>query len=1628
MKKGYSRRFFAAFLAAAMLMSQGSFSSFAEEGIEQAPVMETVAEPETPAPAPEPETPAPEPETPAPQPETPAPEAETPAPAATENPTETPTEPSTAVPAEAGTENAAPQSEQAASEASTEPKTEKQTEAQTEEQTEESTEKKDKTILTGKFDGGSITVTLSEGDAVTQKGRLKVRQISEGSDPSVYNACMDAIKAQTDKGHRELAGGMLYRLTLKDQGEVVVPQGPVRVEINYNAPLSLGLIPYHLEETALYSGFSAPGAVGGSIALNGDLCAVAVSYEGAWTSELTVAGICDHINDGSPVTSGQIRAHVNNLPSGYYAAAGSAEGAGNVPVGIVTVAGINAGTQKEPAKSADDINEKEDKEDKEEEKAEESAAENAQQEGGQEESSEENKEEKKEQKTDKKNLPDAGAVSGGLADLAAYSVQLANAVNGGDVLVVNVYANADGSIDWTPLTPALNEDGSSIEVTYQMVLINIVAYTPGQALSIPMRGVKDQATGGAAYSAEDAVKRKGGRVIYNFVSQGEETSPSVFAGSISLEGAGTGMFLAPAATLNIASGLRGSAYAGTLIVSDGTEIAGCLIGDDPVLIRQAEAAAKAEQEKKAREEEEKKKAGTEEAAGEQETEALSEEQSGAPQEDVTERPDVVLVGIGAESDDEDETEQENAKVLSEAEADLALTMKVVEGETPVADKQGFSVKVTYTKVDEAGTETEGSFDVADLATNEEGILSVKPLVGEGKIASLNELKWTEETPAEGEEVTAWTADLTAVVTLPAAYAPADGETLSVPYVIKRTEKPAEEPTAGSGEGSGTPAVEYDYTAAPKEEGADQIDVVSKTGLTVEVSVVETGKTEQLQGAEFSVTLGDKELEGVKLVSGGDDKNEITLYLEDHVDDTKVKDFLDKLKSEDKTQTGTLPVKVTQTKTVLFYDFADPDFIEATVSTTDYDQEGEGGEITRTHEAEMHAFEFKLNPTKLTLTAHSDVAGAACTDQTGAAYASDQAQTYVLKDTEPFRSAITEQNPSTTVWVRETTVPTGYICTNPEQTVTASINDKGVITWDGVAGSTAKTVNFTHVKKELTVTVQAIAGGKGVPATFEIRDSAGTVLTTITSTAEKAATAVLENVASVTVVQTGVAANYVIVGPAQQVKTEGTDYNYDPATGVAECSVVFNNATAATTTESIRVRKEWYVGDNNRVYNASNNGGVTFYLALFSDKAKTNRVSAVYPVTAAKGNPYKTKTIGHLPAGTYYVAETDAAGVPITSNSEISSVTYGTDADGKVTIRNSGSTIHNVTVKNHYYSLPSGFQYLGQVGIRKQILTANGELDTTFDGSVKVQIRYTSGGKTLAQTKTLAVSKGKSSYYVYYVPLGNEPSKDVTVYEAYTGTNGKTYYAADGKRVRLGEKIYNVSISSPTVTVAAAQTTTPLVTVANKVQTSDQSGEKESETNKDASQAVLKLTKKVTYKGQPIRVNSGYYIGIFDDAGLTKLRYKKALAFKNASEVTASLKINLYKLKSKEVTFYFAEVDKDGKPVQSGTALGYNVSQNKQSITLNEKNLEDEVIITNDVVSGSRREQALTDPRSGFAGSASAAAEAAALSTSEDAEQAANSSARTKTGDETPIALYVGLLAAALVIILAAVLLIRRRRK
>lgn len=205
-----------------------------------------------------------------------------------------------------------------------------------------------------------------------------------------------------------------------------------------------------------------------------------------------------------------------------------------------------------------------------------------------------------------------------------------------------------------------------------------------------------------------------------------------------------------------------------------------------------------------------------------------------------------------------------------------------------------------------------------------------------------------------------------------------------------------------------------------------------------------------------------------------------------------------------------------------------------------------------------------------------------------------------------------------------------------------------------------------------------------------------------------------------------------------------------------------------------------------------------------------------------------------------------------------------------------------------------------------------------------------------------------------------------------------------------------------------------------------SAEPETETNTTVDpsnmKAELKLTKKVVYKNTPIRVNSVYYIGIFDDAELTKLRFKKAMTFTDASELTATLKVNLNKVTTNEVTFYFAEVDEEGNVLKGGKEFGYDISLNKNSVTLNLQNMAEEVIVTNSVRDGGSVQQQLTDPTSGFAGNS------AALATAQNLASSDNSSENTETGDDNPILLLMIVLAVSVVVIVAVIIFLIVRSK
>ena len=1651
-RKRFGKRLLTALLACALLSGQPGFRSVisAEEGAQT----EAPAPPETDPPAP-PETdpPAP-PETDPPAP----PETDPPAPPETEAPappeTEAPAPPETEAPAPPETEAPAQQTEAPGTEAAAEEKT---TEKQTEKETE--TEAKKYRKFSASIGNGTIKVKLSKKDALEEDAQLVVTAVTRESDPASWERYAAALRPVTDHGHRRLASAVFYHLEIRQGSNAIIPAHDAKVTITYDVPVAASLTPDYSPEFLFFPGLGgAPQAAEMTVSTQptgspnpllaqGEAVSGLV-WKGPWNADMALAEVADHVNDGDAVTASALNQNLSSFTDHY-----------------AVITRIWGSLTELPAQVC--------------------AAQVPQEDRKQEE-----RRNGKDRKDSKKTLPDPGEIRDTLAGLGDYSLVLANSVSTDSVKVVNLYADQNGNIDQTPMKAVLSASGA-VDVTGCVVLVNIAAFSAGQALSVPVWPLENAANAGT--TAADQEKINAGRIVYNIVAQGDELSPTVFSGSLSLQGEGKGTYLAPSAAVDLSSGLTGVLFAGSVSgVSDGS-LKRAYVLYDP----EEEAARKKEEAEAATEKV--TEAATEkvtEAAAEKATEAATEAVTEAATETVTEAATEAATEVVTEAATEAATEEtveavtepateeitEKATEAATEKATEAATEKVTEAATEEATEaateeateavteeatEAVTEEITENVTEEAAEEITEIATEADPALKGESESSVTISLGTGTDKTKEETIIVNNYSASfvledeskkaiiftngeisGEVVTGEAAryvqpevtmeqnpelaalletgepvKVTVTADLPEGYKWSDGEALTETpgertlWILKTSEGLAVEP-------------ETFY-----------FEVVEKIAVPLKIAAVRSDDETAYLAAEYSVAVAGQELmTGIQTDDSG--AKEVKFYPEDYADKDiqEINDFLNGTSDE-------LKLTVTETKTPALFNEPspkeqevtfvrnkeiNPDTLEETVTYTIGNPEN--GEVTYPHD-----------PVKLTIKAMAEYP--AGTVIPGAAFTIDAEKadqqtagnvttfTVVPADESAFRALVDKTADSATLKVTESTVPAGYLAPKTAMTLKAALNEDGTLSLsssDGMQQGSDENnweAHFAHNVKKLTVNVQAedYNNKKGLPATFRLMDANGNWITkngsvvelTSTGSAVQAVLTAAEcpqlksafdaSSMSVTVVQMTTAENYIIVGSAKvDVPVSAADWDAAASSGNVTKNVVFRNRTTETT-DTLRVRKEWYVGDNKRIYNTKD--AQTFYVALFSDSARTNRISGIYKVTASAGSPYKNYNITNLPARSYYVGEVDAEGNLIRTSASGSQmyVTYSS-TNGGVNIRSTTATTRTVTLKNHYPSLPDNAQYVALIGIRKQV-TKVGEdkkeaIDESFGGTIKVRVTYKNDGKTYKQEKSITVAKGTSSYKAVYIPLGTASGdKKVNVYEVI---DNKAY--TNGATVTLAGSSYDVKITEGSntegvsaITVRSDQSSAPLVTVTNTYTEKKEDPEK--------TQAELKLTKKVTYKGNAMRVNSGYYIGIFDDAALTKLRYKRPLALKNASEATASLKINLYKLKSRQVTFYFAEVDKNGKIVESGTKTGYNISQNKKSITLNEDNMEDEVIVTNDIVAGSKREKALTDPRSGFAGDASAVAEAREI------ERTGNSSASTATGNNIPIGPVVALLVVSLLLII-----------
>ncbi len=460
--------------------------------------------------------------------------------------------------------------------------------------------------------------------------------------------------------------------------------------------------------------------------------------------------------------------------------------------------------------------------------------------------------------------------------------------------------------------------------------------------------------------------------------------------------------------------------------------------------------------------------------------------------------------------------------------------------------------------------------------------------------------------------------------------------------------------------------------------------------------------------------------------------------------------------------------------------------------------------------------------------------------------------------------------------------------------------------------------------------------------------------------------------------------------------------------------------------SISVIKQTRVADGSRYY-VPDKSGRTFYVSAFSDTnlstkvAGPARMDVPYSTDTSnnKGSSYQTATLEGLTRGAYYyLAETDQNGTPVVSaNIGVSQIMFSDDgnafADGNShPVRlELNEAVKQVYLRNIY---PTAGLTTGSFQIKLNVVDhENKPLASALTANFKVA---GGDGTRLKNLKT--------------IQLSNETTK----------TLKDISYRWSGDKIRITASLQTLTDASgasvlssyslvdpKTYAVLATGTAIPkylktriTLTSAEKNQQTLEFTLKKVKTEKEI--AELKLTKAVTYKKTPIRVNGTYYIGIFSDAKHTKILYKKAMSLANASSMTSTLKINLYKLAAPHtITLYFAETDKNGKVVSSGSKSGYDISLNKTSVTLSPTNADESIVLTNDVRDGSVAAANLTNPSSGFAGDSSALAEAQALSNNE-------TKSSKPTGDDTPFepfAMATGI-SAGIIFLLLALLAARKK--
>ena len=376
-------------------------------------------------------------------------------------------------------------------------------------------------------------------------------------------------------------------------------------------------------------------------------------------------------------------------------------------------------------------------------------------------------------------------------------------------------------------------------------------------------------------------------------------------------------------------------------------------------------------------------------------------------------------------------------------------------------------------------------------------------------------------------------------------------------------------------------------------------------------------------------------------------------------------------------------------------------------------------------------------------------------------------------------------------LRETVAPDGY-------TITAdtvfSLKEDGTLDKDNT--STTISADGTLLVEDSRTSVKVskvdISDGEELEgAHIQIIDQDGNVVDEWDSTKEAHVTEKLKTGKIYTLRETVAPDGYLLTSDTTFVLKEDGTVDAEKTTAVSKDGVLLVQDKLATSASIAVTKKLTYIGEGLAARNQ------TFYVALYSDKECTQRVSDVKALVFKNADASTVVFSENIKAGkTYYIAECTQDGTSQTigalADGTVYEAVFGNGNSTTVTEANGTTT---VSFENVFSSFPpDGFYKQGQLTITKKVLGADGgtrNSNEVFYAGIFDDAAHTQLSQQVEQNIIkLDMDGGYEVSEIINVGLAQSGAK-VTLYVTETDSNGKPIAGSEG----FG---YKVTVSADSV--------------------------------------------------------------------------------------------------------------------------------------------------------------------------------------------------------------------------------------